>query len=245
VAGGEGNKARGDYAAVSGGVNNSASAGTAVVGGGHYNTASGMYATVAGGANNIASGVFAAVTGGNNNVAAGSNSMAGGSVVKTDSAAAATFAFGSSFTTSTPYAAVFYNSGQTTRLGVGVTDPTHNIDVAGGAYCDGANWVNASSRELKTGIANLSAEECRRILTELASSEVVRFKYKAQQDGKEHVGLIAEDAPSELATAARDGINTGDAIGCLLAAVKAQKAISDQQQAEIEILRAELAKLQK
>jgi len=126
-----------------------------------------------------------------------------------------------------------------------VTNPTHNIDAAGGAYCDGANWVNASSRELKTEIASLSPEECRRILAELANSEVVRFRYKAQQDGKEHVGLIAEDAPAELVTTARDGINTGDAIGCLLAAVKAQKEISDQQAVEIEALRAELAKLQK
>jgi len=133
---------------------------------------------------------------------------------------------------------VFYHNGTPTKLGVGVTDPTHNIDVAGGAYCDGSNWVNASSRKLKTDIAGLTPEECRRILAELTSSEVVRFKYKAQPDGEEHIGLIAEDAPSELATSARDGINTADAIGCLVAGLKAQ-------QAEIEVLKAELRKLQK
>jgi hypothetical protein len=46
--------------------------------------------------------------------------------------------------------------------------------------------------------------------------------------------LIAEDAPELIATPERDGINTADAIGFLLAAVKAQQAEIDELKAELK-----------
>jgi hypothetical protein len=251
VSGGAGNCAYENYATIGGGCSDSAGS-EATVGGGSWNTASGYWSTVGGGWKNCASGnnatvgggecdtasgLYASVPGGHQNTAAGDYSFAGGWNVKTDAAATNTFAFGLNFTTSTPQAVVFY-SGGSMKLGVGVVNPTHNIDVVGGAYCDATGWHNPSSRRLKHDISPLSPEECRRILAQLNSSEVVRFKYNSETNDREHIGLIAEDAPALLTDHERRSISTGDAIGCLLAALKAQTA-------RIEALEAEVARFRK
>jgi hypothetical protein len=123
------------------------------------------------------------------------------------------------------------------RLGVGTYNPSYRIHVGEGAYCNGTNWVNASSRKCKKDIRSLTGEEYQEILSKLGKTEVVRFRYTSQSDGKLHIGVIAEDAPEEMVDAERTGIPTGDAIGFLLAALKAQ-------QEEIEALKAKLEKLE-
>jgi hypothetical protein len=249
VGGGEADSAKGQNSTVSGGNRNAAKVLGAAVGGGRQNIADGYDATVAGGYQNSADNAQATVSGGEANRASGNHAtipggfadtcagiyaLAAGRRVRVSAAADYTLAFGYDFTTTTPYAVIFYHTGQTTKLGVGVTNPTHNIDVAGGAYCNGTQWVDVSSRELKKDIAALSPEDCQRILTQLLATEVVRFRYKTQPDDKEHVGLIAEDAPAAVATAGRDGIAPGDAIGFLFAALQAQ-------QQQIDALKAEQA----
>ena len=97
----------------------------------------------------------------------------------------------------------------------------------------GTNWVNSSSRKLKTDISALTPTQMEAVLDELERTQVVSYRYKSEASGEQHIGLIAEDAPELLATPDRDGINTADAIGFLLAAVKAQ-------QVEIEALKSEL-----
>jgi len=181
----------------------------------------------------VGSSKYATIAGGRSNTILDSdNSLAHGYKVKLDNAHQ-TFAFGDSFTTTTSNAVVFCHTGYTTKVGIGVPNPTHNIDVAGGAYCSGTNWVNASSRSLKKNIAELSPAELQAALAELAQTQVVRYEYKSETSGEQHIGLIAEDAPGAIATPERDGINTADAIGWLIAVAKAQ-------QAEIEALKAEL-----
>ena len=64
-----------------------------------------------------------------------------------------------------------------------------------------------------------------------------RFKYKAEP-GVEHIGMIAEDVPDEMASADRKGIPTADAIAFLVAAVKAQ-------QKQIEKLEKRLKEIEK
>ena len=94
-----------------------------------------------------------------------------------------------------------------------------------GAYVtSGGVWTNASSRAYKTDIQGLSPKEERALLDEIIDAELVRFRYKREPSGRRHVGLIAEDAPVDLADAPRKGIPTGDAIGVLIGAVKAQQA---------------------
>ena len=219
VAGGVSNEATGDYASVSGGSANQIPGDGSAIGGGYHNHISGEYSCVAGGyADSIST----------------DYSVAAGRKVKVGAAAHYTFAFGDSFVTTTPRAVVFHHAGQTTKLGVGVANPSYQIECSGGAYCDGTNWVNGSSRKLKTDITTLTPEQMAGVLAELERIEVVNYRYKSEENGEEHIGLIAEDAPELLATPARDGINTADAIGWLVAIAKAQ-------QAEIEALKAKLA----
>jgi hypothetical protein len=240
VAGGEGDTAWSHFSLVGGGRGNRAGYQSldtaATVVGGQGNTAYSKYTLVGGGRGNRiewGGNDYAVIVGGRDNLidAASSGSViAGGSKVTLDEAST-TFAFGDSFTTTTDNAVIFCHAGQTTKVGIGVTNPTHWIDVSGGAYCNGTNWVNASSRALKRDISELSADELRQVLAQLDQTQVVRYQYKSEKTGEEHIGVIAEDAPAVITTPERDGVNTGDAIGWLIAVAKAQ-------QAEIEALKA-------
>ena len=259
VGGGGSNTASGTSATIAGGVDNTASNGGATVGGGEQNTASGMYATIGGGYDNSAGswyssnlggysnhvgGQYGTVVGGIENDVSADYSIAAGEYVTILSAADNTFAFGNHFSTSTPHAVIFYDNDSPIKLGVQITAPTHYIDVAGGAYCNGTNWVNASSRKYKKDISSLTPAEYREILQKLAQTEVVRFRYKSEDSDRLHIGVIAEDAPEEMVDAERTGIPTGDAIGFLLAALKAQQEKMNAQQEQIEALRAKLEKLE-
>ena len=237
VSGGEGNRASWIGATVGGGVHNTASGSwPATVSGGEGNTASGQWAAVGGGSENEASGQHATIPGGYMNTVAGDYSFAAGRYVRLTSAADYTFGFGYNFSTSTPHAVVFYDAGSPIRLGVQVTAPTHYIDVAGGAYCNGTQWVDASSIKYKKDICSLTPQEYQDILNKLAQTEVVRYRYKSEDNGELHIGVIAEDAPEEMVDAERTGIPTGDAIGFLLAALKAQ-------QDQLEVLKGEIERM--
>jgi hypothetical protein len=78
VAGGEDNRARGQWSTVGGGVINDASGVAATVGGGIFNFATGDFSTVGGGSTNIASGSRSTVPGGDKNLAQGELSFAAG-----------------------------------------------------------------------------------------------------------------------------------------------------------------------
>jgi hypothetical protein len=248
IAGGRLNTASGTQATVGGGYADTASANNAVVGGGEHNKAAASYAVVGGGLHNSAGGTYSTTTGGYycnvsgnystviggaNDTCAAAYSLVAGSSVRARSGADYTFAFGEGCTTSVPRAVVFYHSGAATKLGVGVQTPTHYVDVTGGSYCDASGWHNGSSRALKKDIAAMTPEEMRELAAQLEDLEVVRFRYKLQDDDKLHVGVIAEDAPDVLVSAKHDALSTGDAIGFLLAVAKAQQAEIDQLKAEL------------
>jgi len=186
---------------------------------------------VGGGYQNAATGFYSTIAGGYRDTVAGDYSFAAGSHVRLTSTADYSFAFGRNFSTSVPNAVIFHNSVTPIRVGIGVTVPTHYIDVAGGAYCNGSQWVSVSSIKYKKDIHSLTREEYQDILKKLAQTEVVRYRYKSENSAELHIGVIAEDAPEEMVDAERIGIPTGDAVGFLLAALKAQ-------QQEIEALKA-------
>jgi len=119
-------------------------------------------------------------------------------------------------------------------LGVGTTTPAHLIETAGGAYCDGNAWVDASSRTLKENIENLSTSEAMVAFEELVP---VKFNYISDR-GDEHVGFIAEDVPELVATADRQGMSAMDVAAVLTRVVQ-------EQQKTIANLEARLAKLEK
>ncbi|NBD35621.1 MAG: hypothetical protein GVY30_06440, partial [Chloroflexi bacterium] len=132
--------------------------------------------------------------------------------------------------------------------GYGMTDPEYLIHLNGGAYSDGASWVDASSREYKTEITPLTLEQAQEALAGLDS---VTFKYKADEDGELHVGFIAEDVPELVATADRKGLSAMDIVGVLAKVVQdQQRQLTDQerqiadQQEHIDDLEARLTALE-
>ncbi|MBW2537742.1 MAG: tail fiber domain-containing protein [Deltaproteobacteria bacterium] len=129
----------------------------------------------------------------------------------------------------------------TGNTGFGVTTPQHLIDTAGGAYCDGNTWIDASSRELKEDIAPLSCDEA---LDVLAGLDPVTFNYK-NDSGEQHVGFIAEDVPELVATADRKGMSAMDVAAVLTSVVQEQQRQIEAQWAEINELREKVAELER
>jgi Chaperone of endosialidase len=114
------------------------------------------------------------------------------------------------------------------RVGIGVT-PSHLLHLAGGAYSDGATWVDGSSREYKDNIRDLTKDEA---LSAFQGLNPVAFTYKAG-GGEQHVGFIAEDVPDLVATKDRKGLSSMDIVAVLTKVVQ-------EQQKTISILREEL-----
>ncbi len=108
------------------------------------------------------------------------------------------------------------------KLGVGMS-PNRLIDVFGGAYCDGTNWINASSRQYKENIENLDLEEA---MDTLEGLEPVKFNYKSNKKER-HVGFIAEEVPDLVATRDRKGMSAMDVVAVLTKVVQEQQKTID------------------
>ncbi len=116
-----------------------------------------------------------------------------------------------------------------------VLDRNGRLDMAGGAYCNGSSWINASSREYKKDIKELTGEEA---LDTLNSLSPVKFSYKNDPQGENYVGFIAEDVPDLVATKDRKGMSSMDVVAVLT------KALQEQQKT-IAALTEEMAELKK
>ena len=138
-------------------------------------------------------------------------------------------------------------------VGVGV-DPTHHIDVVGGAYCDGTNWVNASDKNSKENFEQVNGEE---ILEKISDLEITKWNYKGDEDAQ-HIGPTAQDFKKTFGVGADDkSISTIDPSGIALAAIKElyaqlsemqkrekeQSARLQERDAQLEALQLELKKL--
>ena len=95
----------------------------------------------------------------------------------------------------------------------------------GGGY-DGT-WNDASSREYKENIKNLTTDEAVEALEGLTP---VKFNYKLHKDEKK-LGFIAEDVPELVATNSRKNLSTMDIVAVLTKVVQEQqKMLRDQQE---------------
>lgn len=103
------------------------------------------------------------------------------------------------------------------KVGIGIDVPTHRIDVAGGAYCDGTNWVNASDASAKENFQPVDGEE---LLNQVAQLAITRWNYKGNA-GVSHIGPTAQDFQAAFGVGS-DGksISTIDPAGIALAATK-------------------------
>jgi hypothetical protein len=106
------------------------------------------------------------------------------------------------------------------NVGVGMTRPSHPLQMASGAHVSaGGVWTNSSSRDHKENIAALSTEDA---LAALAELEPVQYNFR--NDAQEsYVGFIAEDVPDLVATADRKGLSPMDIVAVLTRVVQAQQ----------------------
>ncbi len=104
------------------------------------------------------------------------------------------------------------------RIGIGKpADAVRRIDVAGGAYCDGTTWVNASDVNSKENFEPVDGEE---LLEKISGLEITKWNYKGNTES-EHIGPTAQDFQATFGVGS-DGksISTIDPSGIALAAIK-------------------------
>ena len=105
-------------------------------------------------------------------------------------------------------------------VGIRTTNPSYPLQMGSGAYVStGGVWTNASSREYKTDVKQLSAEKAMAALSQL---KPVEFAYKADTEER-HVGFIAEDAPDIVASKDRKGMSPMDVVAVLTKVVQEQQ----------------------
>jgi len=123
-------------------------------------------------------------------------------------------------------------------VGIGTASPSYPLQMGSGAYCStGGTWVNASSREYKKDIENLSPGEATDTLNRL---NPVKFRYKVDEEER-HVGFIAEDAPDLVATKDKKGMSPMDVVAVLTRVVQEQQKVMEAQKQTIEELSRRLA----
>jgi len=128
------------------------------------------------------------------------------------------------------------------NVGINTSSPSYPLHIGNGAFVtSGGVWTNASSREFKTDIKQLTAEKAMDTLTQL---KPVEFAYKADSQEK-HVGFIAEDAPSLVASKDKKGMSSMDVVAVLTKVVQEQQKVVQEQKATIAELSRRLAMVER
>jgi hypothetical protein len=117
------------------------------------------------------------------------------------------------------------------NVGIGTVSPVHPLELGSGAHVTAVGvWTDASSREHKENIRDLTLEEAMAALSELRPT---RYNYKVDRE-EEHVGFIAEDVPGIVANKDRDGLSPMDVVAVLTRVVQGQEERIAQLQALLE-----------
>ena len=121
------------------------------------------------------------------------------------------------------------------NVGIGTTSPSYPLEMASGAHVTtGGVWTDASSREYKENIRDLSYDEATSALSSLKPS---KFNYKVDKDD-DYLGFIAEDVPDLVATKDRKSLSSMDIVAVLTKVVQ-------QQQKSISALSKKMTELEK
>ena len=105
-------------------------------------------------------------------------------------------------------------------MGMGYSLPNYPLELASGAYCStGGVWTNASSREYKKDIKDLTTDEA---VDTLKGLNPVKFNYKGSSD-EQHLGFIGEDVPELVATKDKKGMSSMDVVAVLTKVVQEQQ----------------------
>jgi hypothetical protein len=125
------------------------------------------------------------------------------------------------------------------NVGIGAPDPFYPLHMGSGAYVsEGGVWTDASSREYKENIKDLTTKEA---IGALEGLNPVKYNYKTHKEDK-HVGFIGEDVPELIATKDRKGLSPMDIVAVLTKVVQEQRqAISDLSE-KVDTLQREMKK---
>jgi hypothetical protein len=247
VGGGMSGMAADTGSTVGGGLRNNAFGKLSTVGGGENDSANGAWSVVGGGQNNVANGTWSTVPGGQDNIANGAHSFAAGE--------GAWALHDCSFV----WADCCVTPPGTTNPFMSMGPNTFNARATGGFFlstaCDppgvipssgvsvppnGSAWVSLSDSTLKHNIRPVKGSE---ILDKLSQLPIQRWSYKAQGDGIDHIGPMAQDFYRLFHLGEDDRhISTLDPDGIALAAAKELYARTLEQQAQIDSLKSELSR---
>ena len=127
-------------------------------------------------------------------------------------------------------------------VGIGTQSPAYPLHMASDArVTTGGVWTDASSREYKENIKELSANKAAETLKGL---NPVEFNYKVDKE-EGYVGFIAEDVPELVATRDRKGLSPMDIVALLTKVVKEQQRVAQEQQKTISELSEEVKELKR
>jgi hypothetical protein len=135
---------------------------------------------------------------------------------------------------------LFWNSyGQVT---IGLASGLNPLVLVGGAYCTGAQWVNACDRNLKE---DFQPADPRAILEKVAALPVMTWHYKTETASVKHLGPTAQDFKGAFELGDSDkSIGTIDEGGVALAAIQGLNQKLNEKDAEIQKINARLEKLE-
>ncbi len=126
-------------------------------------------------------------------------------------------------------------------IGLG-REPNYPIHSSTNAYLSAAGqWVNASSREYKDNIKELTVDEAMGALKEL---NPITYTSKADPEDTS-AGFIAEDVPEIVATKDRKGLSPMDIVAVLTKVVQEQQRAMQEQQRTIAELNEKVTALEK
>ena len=136
-----------------------------------------------------------------------------------------------------------YVDSTTGRIGMGTQTPGHALQVAGDIGATG--FVNTSTKAAKTDIKYVSEEEAASMLEKLEGLQIAQYHYKIENKNNPlRLGLIAEQAPSEVLSADGKGIDIYKLATFTLAGVQELAKRTDLIATKIESLEERLTQLE-
>ena len=143
-------------------------------------------------------------------------------------------------TVGSSYAATAMSDGNVAisgNVGIGTTSPSFPLHMGSGAHVTtGGVWTNASSREYKENIRDLTVWQAMAALGQL---NPVTYNYKIDQN-ETYAGFIAEDVPDIVATEDRKSLSPMDIVAVLTKVVQEQQKMVVQLQQELGFLKKQI-----
>ncbi|MEN9613953.1 MAG: hypothetical protein RLZZ347_260, partial [Candidatus Parcubacteria bacterium] len=122
------------------------------------------------------------------------------------------------------------------NIGIGTSTPAYKLQVMGDIAA--TSFVNISTRDAKKDISYLSASDDATVLEKIKALNVATYRYNIEPNSNPlRMGLIAEEAPSEILAVGGKGVDIYKLSSFILAGVKAQ-------QSKLESLETRIARLE-